>query len=56
MKLVIVGAEFGKFCKVDLLLLECFAVDSRELDVVQFPVKLDVLASADLLGRVFHNF
>ena len=54
-KLIIISAEVGEFCKVDLLLLQFFSVEAWKLDVVKFPIKLDVLAGADLLGSGFHD-
>jgi hypothetical protein len=54
-KFVIVGTEIGKVCKVDLLLLELFAIESGELNVVELPVKLDVLSGANFFRRRFHD-
>lgn len=48
--LIIHCAEVREVRKVDLLLVELFTVEARELDVVQGPIKLDALSCGDLPG------
>jgi len=46
--LIIHGDEFREVSEVDFLLVELLAVEARELDIVEWPVKLNAFAGSDL--------
>lgn len=49
-ELVVHGLKVERLIQVDLRLAELFAVEARELDIVERPVELDVFAGLDLAG------